>query len=462
MAGAAVEVAMTEQSKSASRSLSTLRIGWVPGWLSCGLLAGAVAFAACALDDDFADELPAAAESDPPAVGGGTGDGGGTGFDPEENPCQGNGGELICDDNSALTCDGNGDVAMEDKCGDEVCVPGEGCVLCLDGQFSCYGNQARACNTTTNPIQWDVLDTCDPTQAMGCNPTNGTCEQLQPIGNGPENPTGSYYQYARRVKGAGAFKGGCDVDSYGDYLYVNHGEWYEDGTVLDVYQVELMDSDGDGELEPNQHPDNPDKPGAIEERVLTFITSHSVPSLGMVHHSEIFAQEDRIYFLNAPANPGTIYQFVFANQQTTPVVNAPGIEFAQLGFDDVNDTWYASTEAARMVFSFHGPTGEWVAEFAYPNMAGSHMDGMEVVADPNTGTPYVYVSDMTSDYLGQYKREPNGTWTQENLFEYVGDGDHVEGMGFGALGHFWITSGNELYEVGGGELQKYVPDGMPR
>ncbi len=435
----------------------------MPGWLSGGLLGGALVLAACALEDDLTDELPPGGDPDMPAAGGGTGDGGGHGFNPTENPCQGNGGKLICHENAALTCDGNDEVAAQQNCGDEVCVPGTGCVLCIAGQFSCYGNQVRACNTSTNPIQWDLLDTCDPTLGMGCNPKIGICEQLQPIGNGPNNPTGSYYQYARFVKGASVFKGGCDVDSWGDYLYVNHGAWYEDGSVLDVYKIELLDSDGDTKLEPNQHPDNPDKPGAIEERVLTFVGSHAVPSLGMVHHSEIFAREDRIYFLNAPANPGTIYQYVFANQTTTAVVTAPGIEFAQLGFDDTTDTWYASRETARMVYSYHAPTGEWVAEFAYPNMAGSHMDGMEVVTDPNTGTSYVYVSDMTSDYLGQYRRERGGTWQQENLFEYVGDGDHVEGMGFGVLNHFWITSGNELYEVGGGDLQKYVlPNEPPR
>ncbi len=453
---------MSHEKSSSRRSVTTRRLGWVPSWLGAALWIAVVSFAACALEE-APDELPAGSDPVPPAAGGSTGEGGGTGFDPTDNPCQDHPGELICHENGALTCDGAGEVSAQSNCGDEVCVPGAGCVLCIEGQFSCYGNQVRSCNTTTNPIQWDVIDSCDATQGIGCNPKLGQCEALQPIGNGPEAPTGTYYQYARFVKGASVFKGGCDMDSYGDYIYVNHGEWYEDGSILDVYKVELQDTDADGILEPNQHPDNPDEPGIIEERVLTFVGDYSVPSLGKVHHSEIFAQDDRIYFLNAPADPGTIYQFVFGNQQTTAVVQAPGIEFAQLGFDDTTDTWYGSHEGARMVWSFHKPTGEWVAEFAYPNLAGSHMDGMEVVTDPNTDTSYVYVSDMTSDYLGQYRRERGGTWKQENLFEYLGDGDHVEGMGFGALNHFWITSGNELYEVGGGELQNYVvPNEPPR
>jgi len=41
---------------------------------------------------------------------------------------------------------------------------------------------------------------------------------------------------------------------------------------------------------------------------------------------------------------------------------------------------------------------------------------------------------MTSDYLGQWYH--NGTtWVEANLFEYAGTAGHVEGMGFGALGH---------------------------
>jgi hypothetical protein len=84
------------------------------------------------------------------------------------------------------------------------------------------------------------------------------------------------------------------------------------------------------------------------------------------------------------------------------------------------------------------------------------MDGLEVVTDPNTGVAYVYVSDMTSDFLGQYRRDRGGSWVQENLFEYLGTGGHVEGMGFGAFNHFWITSGETLYEIGGGDLSKYT------
>ena len=88
------------------------------------------------------------------------------------------------------------------------------------------------------------------------------------------------------------------------------------------------------------------------------------------------------------------------------------------------------------------------------------MDGLEVVTDPTTKTAYVYVSDMTSDFLGQYVRDPKTSkWEQKNLFKYQdNNAGNVEGMGFGAFNHFWITSGSNLYEIGGGALQKYVEE----
>jgi len=92
-------------------------------------------------------------------------------------------------------------------------------------------------------------------------------------------------------------------------------------------------------------------------------------------------------------------------------------------------------------------------------MAGDHLDGMEFVRDPNTGMGYVYVSDMTSDYIGQYTKDATGNWQQVNLFHYADpDVESVEGMGFGALNHFWVGgwSAGSLYELGGGDLGKYT------
>jgi hypothetical protein len=453
---------MSEQRMRAGGWLVTQRVRWIPTLAAAGLFAIAWGAGACEGAESGSGEDPTDTATQTTGGSGGSSSSSGVGgdpFDPEADACKEHPSEQICDHNAVLTCDPYGEIDTEQDCGDGVCVDGS-CVLCIEGQYSCYGNEVRVCNTGVNPIQWDTIAHCDALSSQGCNPVTGACEPLAPIGNGPANPTGFYYQYGKFVKG-GVFLGGCDVDSFGNYIYVNRGVWYADGEWLDVYSVEVVDSDGDGEVEPNQHPDNPDATGPIEERVLTYVGNYHVPNLGMVHHSEIYALYDRIYLLDAPANPGHIYEFVFATAVTTPAVAAPGIEFAQLGFDETSDTWYASHEYARQVWSFHQPTGEWVAEFAFPDLAGDHMDGLEVVTDPNTGSAYVYVSDMTSDYLGQYRRNRKGTWEQTNLFQYAGTGDYVEGMGFGAYNHFWITSGDALYEVGGGELQKFTEPEPP-
>jgi len=205
--------------------------------------------------------------------------------------------------------------------------------------------------------------------------------------------------------------------------------------------------------------------------VLTFVASYDVPALGMVHHSEIQAAADRVFLLNSTdyTSPSSVVEYIFSSGQTNTVIDASSsLNFAQLGYDDVAGRWYAGyhDNGDRQIYSFHSKAGQWVPEFEYPDMTGGHMDGIDVVTDPNTGTAYVYVSDMTSDFLGQYRRERGGSWVQVNLFEYAGTGDHVEGMGFGALNHFWVTSGGvtqsgALYEIGGGDLSKYTEPEVP-
>jgi hypothetical protein len=267
-------------------------------------------------------------------------------------------------------------------------------------------------------------------------------------------PTGEYYQYATFSVGDGSgYLGGGDVDTWGNYIYVNR-----DGSHLDVYTVSLADTDGDGAIEPDQHPDNPDATDPMEARTLTYVKTYDVPALDDATVGEIYAASDRVYFLGE--DEGDIYQYVFATSSTSKVVDSTTFDLSQLGYDDVNGVWYASSEQARTVYSWDGSS--WQFEFSYVDLAGSHMDGLEVVTDPDTGIPYVYVSDMTSDYLGQWRYNTTTTsWVEENLFEYDGTAGLVEGLGFGALGHFWATTGYDsagtLYEIGGGDLGGYVP-----
>ncbi len=361
---------------------------------------------------------------------------------------------IYCDQDGVMTeCNGNGEVVQQKNCIPDICVEGTGCVECLDGQYHCSGPRVMTCNADADPPHWVEIDVCDPTIGEGCDQGLGACEILVDVGT--NIPTGEYFQYANFPVGA-SYMGGFDADSYDDRVFVTDFG----GSRVDIYQIALLDSDGDGMLEPNQHPDNPDDMGPIEERTITFIESISpvfVYDTGLIA-SEIYALDDRMY-VGGPQ----ITEYVFGVPGSTVVTTAPnwtyfsqGI-FSVIGYDDMNEVWYAANEADRRVFQHDAETDTWGIAFNFPDLAGSHMDGVEVVTDPNTGTPYVYVSDMTSDFIGQYRLDDEMGWVQENLFQYSGTaGESVEGMGFGYLNHFWVTGYQALYEIGGGDLVTYT------
>jgi hypothetical protein len=401
--------------------------------------------------DTAADDDPSATgQDDDAASADGTADDGvddGTVFDVGmDGFCKFREAGIYCEDGIATECGNNGNEVGTENCNPDICVPGEGCTVCLAGQNTCMGDKVMVCNDSVEPAVWEVSATCNPSGGEGCDLATGTCMVLPRIGD--VVPTGEYYQFAEFLTGTTAFLGGYDVDSYDDKLYV-----LGNSQSIDVYQVTLLDSDGDGELEPNQHPSNVENPGAIEERTIAFI--ETIPSFGTPSQSqsEIFALSDRVYIGGSQLTENVL------GVGTTIVSTPPGWSgwFAQIGYDEVHDVWYASNEGDRRVFQHCAATNTWGIAFLFPPLAGDHMDGMEVVTDPNTGIPYVYVSDMTSDFIGQYRLDPEAGWVQENLFSYAGtSGSLVEGMGFGALNHFWATGGSSVYEVGGGDLSDYT------
>lgn len=360
--------------------------------------------------------------------------------------CQDHDPGIHCSDNVAIECGPGGGLVDETNCDPDICVPGTGCVVCLDGQYTCLADKVLVCNAAAVPPAWEVFEVCDPAAGEGCDLELAACAPLVPEGG--TTPTGEYFQFADFQTGATAFLGGYDVDSYEDRLYVLNFS-----NSIDVYQVTLLDSDGDGLLEPNQHPENLEEPGPIEQREIAYV--ETIPGFGTpsLSSSEIFALSDRVYIAGSQVTENIL------GVGTSIVTAAPGWNpwFAHLGYDDVHGVWYASYEGQRRVLQHDASTNTWGIAFLYPELAGDHMDGLEVVTDPNTGIPYVYVSDMTSDFIGQYRLDPVQGWVQENLFSYSGTaGAPVEGMGFGALNHFWATAGNSVYEVGGGDLSNYT------
>ncbi len=378
--------------------------------------------------------------------------------------CQGKAEGIFCDDRTMVLCDGNGGAEDTTNCAPDLCVEGEGCVTCVDGMFACHGPRVMSCNTGGGVATWQEIEVCDPGMNMVCDVGLGACTPLAPIGT--TEPTGVYYQYAVFDPNADAgYTQVSDVDSYDNRIYFVA---YSGGTnlVIGAYDVELLDTDGDGVFEPNQHPDNPDETGPIEERVFTFVSDFPVDNAGAYPNvMEVYATADKIYYTGLTG--------LFERDLATGVVTqvAPGASWLPgggysslsfLGYDDVNEIWYSGNEMARRVFQYDAATMSWGWAFEFPVLAGDHMDGIEVVTDVSTGTPYMYVSDMTSNFIGQYRHDPMTGWVQENLFSYVDTtAAVVEGFGYGALGHFWVGSlGNIFYELGGGDLNEFIdPEG---
>ena len=362
--------------------------------------------------------------------------------------CQNKTAGIYCSDTLAYTCDGQGSTSSTENCIPGYCVEGTGCVPCLEGQFDCVGAQVMECNTAVNPPVWQPIDTCDPASGEVCSIELGACTPTAVVGD--TNPTGVYYQFAYFTSANGLRSGTSvyDVDGIDDRLYVVAGSG------IDVYQVELLDSDGDGVFEPNQHPDNPDETGPIETRTLTFIETLTYPGSLSPSVNELFITPTKIF-----VGGNDLVEYDIGTATTTPSLTRPAWinRLSQIGYDEVYGHWYASSESQRRVIQYDPVSATWGIAFDFPNMAGDHMDGLEIVTDPNTGIPYVYVSDMTSDFIGQYRKDPELGWVQENLFSYAGTaGSLVEGMGFGPINHFWATGGADLYELGGGDLADFV------
>ena len=378
--------------------------------------------------------------------------------------CAGRPAGIYCDENMAVECGDGGSVVDTSNCSPGVCLVDTGCVTCLEGQYNCQGPRVMACDTTADPV-WEEVEVCNvaanPPEA--CDVGLGGCTALADIGG--TEPTGVYYTFAEFTPAEG-FSAISDVDSWGNRIYFM-GRTGAGTIAVGVYEVELLDTDGDGILEPNQHPNNPDEPGEIEERAFTYIETIPVVAPAGLNPSvlELYVTDDRFYY-----SGNSIMEQMFAGGAATQIAAPPswpsgggwGASLSFLGYDDINGVWYSGTEAGRRVFQYDAESSSWGYAFQFPALAGDHMDGMEVVTDATTGTPYVYVSDMTSDFIGQYRLDPNLGWVQENLFSYEETtGALVEGFGYGALGHFWVGSlGAVFYELGGGDLTEFIdPEG---
>ena len=264
------------------------------------------------------------------------------------------------------------------------------------------------------------------------------------------NNLGEFYLYSKFATGSSKFKGGGDVDTYGNLIYVNR---YEGN--LDVYKVSIPSGANE-----NQHPDNPAAPGPVATRTLEYVKTYTVSQLAISCDGELYATEKGVYFLKKDEVIKTVCYYEFATGNTSTICDGTNwVKLNLLGYDDINDVWYAGTaynfEVKRTVYSYSPMAKSWIKEFSYEDLGGGHFDGLEVIATKD-GTK-IYLSDMTSDYIGIVTKK-SGSWEMVTLNKYKDENAGVvEGMGYGAFHHFWITSGSVLYEIGGGGLSVVVP-----
>lgn len=267
-----------------------------------------------------------------------------------------------------------------------------------------------------------------------------------------------------------------DVTSVGGYVedYGDPNVWGDElqyvyflsGTTGYKVKVWLTDYPGDptspGWIEPHQHPENPYATGPIEPRHFEIVSSKDLSAYIMGsgwHKEEFYVDESGVYI---GAYPNGIQKWDHLWNYIGTIANAPPEEAwtESMAYNPDDNVWYAGGRW-RTIYQLNDTDIDgsfldetWMPIFTYPDYGGAHHDGMEYVGG------YLWISDMTSDVIGQWYYDAVAGWTEKNQLIYS-DPASVEGMGFGPNNHFWAGSGwgdtSYLYELGGGELQKELP-----
>ncbi len=287
----------------------------------------------------------------------------------------------------------------------------------------------------------------------------------------------NYYKYAD-FTGSDGFLGGYDVDSYENYLYVNHGDRIDRYTVSTAVNsnpsippdenthpsnvgfdgqpgVAGVDDDSNGTIDDVSEVNwfgSDDNVGTMAARTLTYDATYSVSAIGNTTRSEIYATAAGLYFLDDQSD---VSYYDFTSNATSKITAASSTNLSQLG-RRADGTWIASNEQ-NQVYEYNTSTNSWHNLFTHTNFAGGgHLDGLEVAS--MGGTEYIFISDMYADNIGRYDFSGNLLET----YDYPGSGSSivVEGMGFGANDHLWVTGSGHLYELGGGALDIH-PDPVP-
>jgi PKD repeat protein len=231
--------------------------------------------------------------------------------------------------------------------------------------------------------------------------------------------------------------------------------------------------------DPNMHPDNPYATGPIAPRTFTLDKSFEL-GVNPGHTSEFYVrnwkdsqtgeQHTDIYLGANPEIRKYAYDSTIGNYRFDSII-APGSPIEPdgrptqtLAYDPKNNVWYAGATSwnydpgitIRKVWKYdasQGSNGQWVLAFDYTTAETTekpHHDGMEYVGG------YLYLADFHGDYIKQYTTSGSLIKT----FYHPPLGHELEGMGYGALKHFWIGSNTVIEELGGGTLQAAI-QGIP-
>jgi hypothetical protein len=261
------------------------------------------------------------------------------------------------------------------------------------------------------------------------------------------------------ITGVGGYVEYYGVPEYGDEIqYV----YFLSGYTGYKMKVWTTDGDGDGKIEPRQHPNHylAGFVGPIEPRHFQIVSSAYLDgrTYGSSGHTEEFYVDSSGVYLGA--YPYGINKWDHNWNYVGKIANSAPTRTESMAYNPAENTWYAGGRT-RTIYQLKDTDNDgsfldesWRAIFTHPSYGGDHHDGMEYVGG------YLWISDMTSDVIGKWQfNTATNTWQELARFTYTEAAD-VEGMGFGPNDHFWVGSGwgsaSYIYELGN-EITKGYP-----
>jgi len=363
-------------------------------------------------------------------------------------------GDLMCDPwmgENIVTCP----MDCLAECGNGWCQPEIGETL-----VTCPVDCAAECgNGWCQPEIGEDFATC-PADCTMPNCGDGWCDPMMGENNNTcpaDCPTESdYFVYSELDTGMN-WSGSYGVDGYVgddgiDRIIFYNCDWMTMECTAYIYTVTIPVGD-----DPNMHPDNPDATGPIAPRTFTLERTFSLHSDSYGHDNEFYVGQDGFY-LGAAWGAEGIEHYDWDGTYLGKVVDVAAPGWPQsLAFDGV-DTWYAgegscidwTPDCVRAVYRWNIVSMVWEESFRYtgPLLDWSHHDGMEYVNGK------LYLADYTGEYILQFDPSGSGLVEPENIFYHEPLTHELEGMGYGALTHFWVGShGSTITEFGGGALQ---------